>query len=389
MNHIFINKPGNTTAIAISVNVGSRSEEDKVKGIAHFIEHMCFKVGNNKKENQFFYRVEKYGGEINAFTDREITCYWVKVANEYIGEGLKVVQDLALRPIFPRKEIIKERQVVLQELKMYKDAPKKIIHDNMNTEVFTKDSSLHYSIIGTEKTLYNINRKEMLKFYNKYYTDANMTLIMVGDVKDSFRFDKNYKNDKVFNDKKNKVINPEIYEKRSNIEQANVAIGNHIITPNGYSKIENYFKLTLLDAIYGGGSGRLFDSVREKHHLVYGIKFFFDVYSDEAIAWYVTLGLDADKIQKAKKLILQELQRPVTQKEIDFAISKYIGEAEIELDDTKNVLESIAYAMKNHLDYKDFIVNYKENIKNAAKDINKYIKKLNFKDNILSGVIPK
>jgi len=123
MQTIRIPKKGNVTHSLIMARTGARFENPKYKGISHFVEHMLFKGTKKRTPKEIALDIEKYGGDLNAFTDWEITAYWASMANKYKNQSLDVLKDMIKNPIFPNKEIKKERQVILQELKMYGDSP--------------------------------------------------------------------------------------------------------------------------------------------------------------------------------------------------------------------------------------------------------------------------
>ena len=160
MNKVYINSKGNATLVMVMIPTGSYYEEERVKGISHFVEHMMFKGTHNRSRTDIQNAIEGVGGDLNAFTDTEITCYWAKVANKYKEISIEVITDLALNPTFPKKEIDKEREVIIQELKMYKDSTSASVNDLYNEIYYPKEHGLHTSIIGIEESLYRINRQE-------------------------------------------------------------------------------------------------------------------------------------------------------------------------------------------------------------------------------------
>lgn len=151
MQTIRIPKKGKTTVIMVIANIGSRFENTKYKGISHFVEHMCFKGTKDRTRKEIDLGIEKYGGILNAFTDTEITAYWAKIANEYQKEATNIIIDLASNPIFPEKEISKERKVILQELKMYEDSPEHYVDELFDKTLYKKSSGLYLPVIGTRQ----------------------------------------------------------------------------------------------------------------------------------------------------------------------------------------------------------------------------------------------
>jgi predicted Zn-dependent peptidase len=384
MNKIFINKPGNTTFVMVAVNTGAFNEINRYKGISHFVEHMCFKGNQKRNQLQISSAIDNIGGMLNAFTDWEITAYWALVGNQHKDLAIEVISDLATDPIFPKDEIDKEREVIIQELKMYEDDPGSAVWELFDSQLYSKESGFHLPIIGTKKTLYNIDKNTLINYHKEKYN--NPTLIVVGDIKNYTNI--NYPNydyipSLLESKPKDLLVN------RKNITQANIVMGNSIDLTNNIDKINQMFCLLLLNALYNDMSGRLFKTIREKHNLVYRVGFDWDIYKNGFLKWTVFAGLNADKIEIARKLIVEELSRPVTEKDIDIILDKAIGKREITLDSNINVGRLIGYSLCRGIDYSAYMDEYANRLENATEHINEFIKKMNFSNNVLVAIIPE
>jgi predicted Zn-dependent peptidase len=172
---------------------------------------------------------------------------------------------------------------------------------------------------------------------------------------------------------------------RKDMTQANIIIGNS--TKPFVSTQEGEILNWLLSSLYNDMSGRLFSVIREQNHLVYRIRFGIDYNRNREMTWSVSLGLDKKNIEKARKLIVQELIRPATKKEIETIINKTIGTLDLYLDDNIHIANQIAYFVTRNIDYKFFIYDYKKYIKQTANLINDYIQDLHFEKNVLAGVV--
>lgn len=146
--------------LGIWVNAGSRIEEENNAGISHFIEHMLFKGTKNRTSKELASTIDNLGGQINAFTSKECTCFYVKLLDEHISIGVDVLSDMMLNSLFDSEEIDKERQVILEELKMYEDSPEDLSYDLLTENIYKTDG-LGMNIIGTKESLYNINRENI------------------------------------------------------------------------------------------------------------------------------------------------------------------------------------------------------------------------------------
>lgn len=385
MNTIKIHRDGKATFVGVFHPIGAYYEDNRIKGISHFIEHMCFKGTKTRTHKEIDLAIERYGGDINAFTDWEITMYWARIANQYKDIAIDVITDLATNAIFPAKEIDKEREVIVQELKMYRDNPAYDVCNLSNEIYYPKASGFHYPIIGTEKSLKAINRAEMIKFYKEHYTTP--TLIIVGDVEDSINMDSNiilrFPSVLIEKNPKKKTI-----ETRKDISQANVLISADVVMPQR-SQIEKVILLDLLSEIYSDMSGRLFSKVREENNLVYRIHFTASMYSNEVINWNVSLGLEKNKIDKAYDLIMKELTRPITKKELEIATTKAIGSQALRIESYSYLAETIAYALRSQADPAEYLFNYEKNIAQYRPQLQDFLRDMNFKKNILVGITPE
>jgi predicted Zn-dependent peptidase len=384
-NKIFVNAPGTTTMVAVAINTGAYYEELKYKGISHFLEHMCFKGNPKRNQKQISSAIDNVGGILNAFTDWETTTYWALVGNTYKDLAIDVITDLATKPLIPAKEVDKERHVILQEMKMYKDEPNEDIWNLFYKNISHFKSGFKINIIGNEQTLARITRKRLLEYHEKYY--SNPTLIVVGNIEENLQSPINSKN----------LIIPENYShskkryeliERKNITQSHVIIGNMIESPYE-DKLKTTYLMYILKSIYNDMSGRLFSEIREKYNLVYGIHFDFELYRNNTLQWTVSLGLDKNKIDKAYKLILEQLNKPISKQELEIAVNKLFGRQELFLSQNENIGRRIAYSLATNKDWYHELYGYKTLINCIKNQTPGMIKKINFKDNVLAGIIPK
>ena len=148
-------------SFGVWINAGSRIEDAKVSGVSHFIEHMLFKGTNKRTSKEIASEIDNLGGQINAFTSKECTCYYVKLLDEHIEIGLDILSDMILNSKFDEVDIDKERSVILEELKMYEDSPEDLAYDMLLEHIYAGDG-LGMNILGTRESLKNIGKKELL-----------------------------------------------------------------------------------------------------------------------------------------------------------------------------------------------------------------------------------
>jgi len=383
MNKICFHKDGNSTVVMVMVPIGAYYENNQVKGISHFIEHMCFKGTTERKRGEIEFEIEKYGGDINAFTDYELTCYWARIANKYKDVAIDVITDLATNPIFPVKEIDKERQVIFQEINRWQDNPSGYVGDLANKIYYPKESGFHLPILGTKETLKGITRDDMLRFFKATY--RNPTLIIVGDVEDSVNMETDVS--KYICSIISHPLRRKTLESRKDITQSTVLITGDVDILD-YTRYEKAFLTDLIEEVYNGMSGRLFTKIREEYNMVYGINFNSYMYSDGTIHWEVSLALDKNKINKAYKLIIEELSRPITKKEMAIILPKAIGSHYLTADSVNYLAETIAYSIRYGADWQRYF-DYEKNIKKYLPTLNEFLSQMSFEDNILVGIVPK
>lgn len=181
---LFLNSPGAKSAtVQIWFRAGSAIETKENQGIAHFLEHMFFKGTKKRPGSKIAHEVESFGGEINAFTSFDYTCYYINTPNEYLKKTIQILLDMVANPLFEESEIIPERQVVLEEYKRSQDNPHQYNFQQLQNTSFTK--SYKHPILGTRKSILNFSREQLLEFRKKFYHTGNAMLAIAGDFKQS------------------------------------------------------------------------------------------------------------------------------------------------------------------------------------------------------------
>jgi predicted Zn-dependent peptidase len=176
----FVPEIGSFSA-GICINVGSRNDIKSKEGIAHFMEHAAFRHTKNRTSKQIANEFETLGAYSNAFTTKELTCFYVRAIKEHFAKTFEILSDITLNTIFVEQEIEKEKLIIIEEIKSYEDDPEEYICDLADTLVFA-GSSLAPPIVGTQNSVSNISFGDLEKFHKNYYCPANITISVAGNI---------------------------------------------------------------------------------------------------------------------------------------------------------------------------------------------------------------
>ncbi len=330
-----------SVALGIWINIGSRYEQPEQKGISHFLEHLLFKGSKKYICRKIKESIEGVGGTLNGFTSEEHTCYLVKIPHFHLTRALDILADMVVNPALALADIQKEKTVVLEELKMYRDLPQSYVNELLD-ELLWPRQPLGSPIIGTVETVNAISRQVLRSFHINHYTPANMVISAAGRLEHDLLFEKI---SHIFCPAKKGQINlfrkaqqqqhqPQLKIFHKATEQTHMALGFHAL------KRDHHFKhaQALLHIILGANmSSRLFNQLREKRGLAYEIGTGLKRYHDTG-AFLIHAGIDNRKVLEALVLVFQELgktKKTLVSKD-EFRRSKdfYLGQLSLALEDT-------------------------------------------------------
>lgn len=307
-----------------AIAVGTRHEDKTQYGMAHFCEHMTFKGTEKRSSLQVINALERYGGELNAFTTKEDTFYYAAILKEYFPKAVDLLTDIVFNSTYPQAEIDKEVEVICDEIESYNDTPADLIYDEFENLIF-KNTPLGHNILGASETVRGFKTTDAEAFTKKHYTPSQCVFYVYGDV-DLRRINWKMGNGKLIADNKGKDASTDFVAENTpslpavppsalandapsviNIEshQAHVMIGTAIERSD-----EAASTLFLLNNILGGPSmnSRFNISLREKRGLVYSVDSTMTTYRD-ALLWTVYLGCDPHDITRCRRLITSELSK--------------------------------------------------------------------------------
>jgi predicted Zn-dependent peptidase len=338
-------KDRRSLAVGIWINVGSRFESPQFSGISHFLEHLVFKGTKSYSCQKIKESIEGVGGSINGFTLEEATCYLIKIPANYLDLALNILSDMVINPTLPEEEIERERTVILEEIKMYKDLPQSYVYDILD-RLLWPNQPLGRSILGSTESINRIKKKDLYSYKQHYYTAQNIVVSGAGFL-DHNSFKDKVK--KIFRILKNEGINefsrakevqnqPQLELVHKDTEQTHLALGFHGFKRGHPLK----YALSLLHIILGANSSsRLFNEIREKRGLAYEIGTQVKCLNDTG-AFIIHAGVDNRKVEETLKLIFQELHK-VKDKSLNFDELKrakefYLGQLMIALEDTMDTM---------------------------------------------------
>jgi predicted Zn-dependent peptidase len=342
-----------SVSLGIWINIGSRYEEVSQKGISHFLEHLLFKGSKKYSCRAIKELIEGAGGSLNGFTSEEHTCYLVKIPHVFLPSALDILSDMVINPRLTPLDIEKEKTVVLEELKMYRDLPQSYVNELLD-ELLWPDQALGSPIIGTVETVNNINRKDLKSFQSSHYTPANIVIsaaglldydLLVGKISAIFSPLRSAKLN-TFLKIRQCQDKPQLKIFYKDTEQTHMALGFQALKRDHPLKHAQ----SILHIILGANmSSRLFNEVREKRGLAYEIGTGLKRYYDTGV-FLVHAGIDNRKVPDCLGLIFQELGKTseslVTKDEFKRAKEFYLGQLSLALEDTMEYMlwmgESVA-----------------------------------------------
>ncbi len=274
-----------SATIGVWADVGSSAEAPERRGISHVVEHMLFKGTTRRTARQIAETMDAVGGNLNAFTDKETTCYYAKVIDRHVPLAMDVLSDMFLRSLFDAEELSKEQRVILEEIKMYDDSPDEQIHD-LFIRTMWKGANLGDPTIGSAETVSAVTSDDLRAHMRRFYAPNAVVATAAGNVDhDAFVTlvgecfgDFDGSSPAVCSESPHAT--PTTHFKHKDTEQAHLVIGAQSLSVRD----DRRYQLAVLDTLLGGGmSSRLFQEVREKRGLVYSVYSFQAAYREAGL----------------------------------------------------------------------------------------------------------
>lgn len=312
-----------SVAVGVWADVGTRHEDMAHNGVAHMVEHMMFNGTPSRTSQQIAEEIESAGGQMNAYTSREVTAYYIHLLKDDLPMGMEVLADILQRPTFPDRELEKERGVILQEIGMTLDTPDDLVFD-MYQETAYPGQALGAPILGTAEIVAGMTKDTLRDYVRRFYTPEKLIISAAGNV----RHDDLVKRvEALFTDlpeDTHQTCAPAAYRGGERREEKTLEQSHIVLGFQGISRTDpDYYPATILATALGGGmSSRLFQEVREKRGLVYSVYASHSAYHDDG-QFEIYAGTGPDRLSELMPVLCEEVlkvtQVPVTEEELDRA----------------------------------------------------------------------
>lgn len=339
-------KSVHSVALGIWIKVGSRYEPAEKNGISHFVEHMFFKGTKKRSAREIAVEIDSVGGDLNAFTSREITTFYVKVLDEHMDRGINLLTDIFLHSTFPEDEVEKEKRIIKEEIKMVEDTPDDFIHDLFYLDIWGQEG-IGQPVLGRRETIKSFTREDLAVHVKKYYGTKDTVIACAG----------NFDPDKLMQNlnhtlgslrrgsepdrRETPEFNPKISVHTKDLSEVHICLGVKGISQESNLRYPFYLLNTILGA---GASSRLFQEIREERGHAYSIYSFISSYADTGL-WGVYAGTSRKRVEEVTGLIVKEmkgLKDTITDSEIQKAKDQLKGSLLLGLESTNSRMQNIA-----------------------------------------------
>jgi predicted Zn-dependent peptidase len=329
-----------SVAIGVWIGTGSRNETKENNGVSHFLEHMFFKGTKTRSAREIAESFDSIGGQVNAFTSKEYTCYYAKVLDEHSNYALEVLADMFFNSTFDEEELKKEKNVVFEEIKMYEDTPDDIVHDLLSRASY-KEHSLGYPILGTEETLNTFNGDSLRQYMKETYIPENVVISVAGNIDEAFikeveQYFGSFQTGKGNLETSEPTFFTDKISRKKETEQAHLCLGYKGL-PVGN---EHIYSLIVLNNVLGGSmSSRLFQEVREQRGLAYSVYSYHSSYKDSGMLT-IYGGTGSQQLNTLYETIQQTLStlmdKGITEKELKNSKEQIKGNLMLSLESTNS-----------------------------------------------------
>jgi len=345
-----------TCSVGVFVKTGSRDESDTEEGISHVLEHMIFKGTPTRSYFEISEEIDYLGANVNAHTTKEETVFYINALTQFLGKSVDILFDIVTNSTIDEKELEKEKDVIVEEIKMYKDSPDDLVFETNYADCI--NGQYGKPIIGTEESVKGFTAEEIRKYYRERYTKDNILIVVSGNFdKDEIiqkineyfgkladtKVDRREKIDFSFNAGKKTVP--------KDINQVNICISHKSEDYNSEKKVYT----DILSNIIGGSmSSRLFQEIREKNGLAYSVYTYNQYYLSGGLT-STYIGTNLESYEKAIEITLLEFKKlrenGVTEEELQKSKNKYISRISFAMENPRSRMGILGnyYIRKNEI----------------------------------------
>ena len=354
------------------IKTGSINETDKNNGVSHFLEHLFFKGSTNHAPGEFDKILETKGAITNAATSKDFTHYYITIPSNYFNLALELHADMLLNPLLPRKELERERKVVIEEIAKDETEPQSVVYDNLISMLYTTHPYKR-QVIGTRDIISTIQRDEIMDYYNQFYVPSNMVTVIVGDVDTIKTLELiqkyfNCENKKV--EKENFAAEKQLTEQKKKTEYLPAQSGYMLIGFRGVKAVnKDSYALDVLATILGDGRSSVFyRNIKDKKQLAFSIGASNAGFRDDGI-FYVSANFTPENAEKLEQAIFEEIhniqKNGVTDSQVQLAKNIIERDTYYGRESISNIAQEIGYTMVITDDIK-YYQNYVDNIKKVT-----------------------
>jgi predicted Zn-dependent peptidase len=337
-----------SVSVGIWIGTGSRRETQEQNGICHFIEHMLFKGTTSRSAEDIARSVDSIGGNLDAFTAKELVCFNTKVLDEHLGLAFDVLADLVLHPLFRPEDIDKEKGVILEELKMEEDSPDYLVHEIFSAN-FWKDHPLGKPILGTKETVKRFDRQAVDGYYRNVYSASNMVITAAGNLTHDRMVELSRQHFEPLSRNGTAPADPTpnthariALRNKKSLEQVHLCLG----VPSYPLPHNDRFACYVLNTLLGGGmSSRLFQNIRERQGLAYAVFSELNPYRDTGCL-SIYAGTSIESAKKVVESILKEFrelkEHAIPEDELRRAKDHLKGSLMLSLESTSSRMSNLA-----------------------------------------------
>lgn len=337
----------NTVSLGVFVKTGSRDEYLEESGVSHYIEHMMFKGTTNRSAKEISEEIDNEGGMINAYTSRDTTCYYIQMLSNKIEKGIELLADMFLNSTFTEENLEKERNVIIEEIRMYEDIPEETIHDeNIKFAVTGTQSN---SVLGTIESLKGIDREKFIRYFKDQYRASNLVISVAGKINyeeivkmlekgfgklEDYPINRKIDNSYTINSGENKIVR--------DTNQIHLCFNS-----KGVSLIDDMkYPAAIISSVLGGNmSSRLFQKVREERGLAYSIYTYSSAFLEGGV-FTVYAGTTPESYQEVIDIIREEFkdikENGITAYELQKSKNQFLSMLTFSLEGSKGRMNRMA-----------------------------------------------